>query len=49
MSDAIDHRRVGIGNHFRDLADEVSRVKLVEMMTDKLWPTNGNEGSTSVD
>ena len=39
VSDAIEYPGVGIGNIFRDLADEVSQVKLVEMMTD----------STSVD
>ena len=49
VSDAIKYPGVGIGNIFCDLADAVSRVKLVEMMTDKLWSTNGNEGSTSVD
>ena len=48
MSEAIEYPGVGMMNNFCDLADEVSRVKLVEMMTDKLWSINGNEGSTSV-
>ena len=49
VSDAFEYLEVGTGSNFCDLADGVSRVKLVEMMTDKLWSTNGNEGSTSVD
>ena len=49
VSDAIKYPGVGTGNNSFDLADEVSRVTLVEMMTDKLWSTNDNEGSTSVD
>ena len=48
MSDVIEYPGVGTINNFCDLADEVSRVKLVEMMTDKLWSINSNEGSTSV-
>ena len=35
VSDAIAYPGAGTGSNFRDLADEVSRVKLVEMMTDQ--------------
>ena len=36
VSDAIKYLGVGTGNTFCDLADEVGRVTLVEMMTGKL-------------
>ena len=35
VSDAIAYPGAGTGSNFRDLADEVSRGKLVEMMTDQ--------------
>ena len=36
VSDTIEYLRVGMDNSFRDLADEISWMKLVEIAADRL-------------